>query len=76
MSSRFLFATAFALSTLFAFVLPANAASDRTSVGVGTFILALGVMSILFVVFLVKWYFGLANVTPPPVEDDHSAHQS
>jgi hypothetical protein len=76
MLSRLLFANGFALSALFAFVGVANAASERTKVGVGTFLLALGVMGFLFIVFLVKYYFGLAGVIPPPVEDDHSSHAS
>jgi hypothetical protein len=70
MISRILWATAFASTAFLTFASEALAASDRTQVGVGMFLLAAGVMSILFVVFLVKYYFGYAGRVPPPVPDD------
>jgi hypothetical protein len=77
MLSRTLWSAAFALSAFFAFAGEAFAATDKVRVGVGTFVVALVAMGVLFVIFLVKWYFGLAGVIPPPIEDDgHSNYPS
>jgi hypothetical protein len=74
MLSRIVFATGFAILSLLAFAWPANAATDSVKVGVGTLAVVLVTLGVWFVAFLVKWYFGLAVVTPPPLEDDHSSH--
>ena len=43
----------------------ANAASDRTEVGVGTFIVVVIAMTVLTIAYGIKWYFGAAE--PPPI---------
>ena len=53
----------------------AHAALDRTEVIVGTFLVALGLMAFLFLIYLVKWMFGLDTMPPPePDAGDHGAH--
>ncbi len=72
MLNRLLWASAFASTAFLAFAGEAFAATDKVKVGVGTFLVALGLMVFLFIVFLVKYYFGLAGVVPPPMDDGHS----
>jgi hypothetical protein len=77
MLNRVLWSTAFASTAFLAFAGEAFAATDKVKVGVGTFLVALVAMSVLFLVFLIKYYFGLAGVIPAPVEDDgHSSYPS
>ena len=76
MLSRVLWSGAFATSAFFAFASEAFAATDKVKVGFGTFFVALGVMGICFIAFLVKYYFGLAGVAPPPDTDPAHAYPS
>jgi hypothetical protein len=64
MLSRIGFALAYALTFFVAGTGVANAASDRTEVGVGVFIVVVISMAVLTVVYAIKWYFG---ATEPPV---------
>ena len=72
MLNRVLWSAAFASTAFLAFASEAFAATDKVKVGVGTFLVAAIAMGVLFVVFLIKYYFGLAGVIPAPVDDGHS----
>ena len=63
MLSRVGFALAYALTFFVAATGVANAASDRTEVGVGVFIVVLIAMGLITIVYGIKWYFG---ATEPP----------
>ena len=65
MLSRIGFALAYALTFFVAATGIANAASDRTEVGVGVFIVVVIAMAVLTVLYAIKWYFGGAE--PPPI---------
>jgi hypothetical protein len=53
----------------------AHAATDRTEVMVGTFLVVLGLMSFLFLVFLIKWILGVGSMPPPDADaGDHAHH--
>ena len=64
MLNRIGFALAYALTFFVAGTGVANAASDRTEVGVGVFIVVVISMTVLTVLYAIKWYFGAAE---PPV---------
>jgi hypothetical protein len=76
MLNRVLWALAFASTAFLTFAGEAFAATDKVKVGVGTFLVAGGFMTFLFIVFLIKYYFGLAGVIPPPAENDGHSYPS
>jgi len=47
---------------------------DRDEVIIGTVLVALGTMLLLLLVYLIKWYFGLVRLPPPPEPDAHEHH--
>jgi hypothetical protein len=63
MLSRIGFAFVYALMFFVAATGVANAASDRTEVGVGALIVVLVTMGLLTLIYAIKWYFG---ATEPP----------
>ena len=65
MLSRIGFALAYALTFFVAGTGVANAASDRTEVGVGVFIVVVIAMTVLTVLYAIRWYFGATE--PPPL---------
>ena len=65
MLSRISFALAYALTCFVAATGVANAASERTEVGVGAFIVVLIAMGVLTIVYGIKWYFG--GTEPPAI---------
>jgi hypothetical protein len=64
MLSRIGFTLAYALTFFVGGTGVANAASDRTEVGVGVFIVVLITMAVLTLLYAIKWYFG---ATEPPL---------
>ena len=76
MLNRVTLALGFAFLGLFATTGVSHAASERTEIMVGTFLVVLGVMAFLLVVFLVKWMMGVDRGLQPPEPDagDHGAH--
>jgi hypothetical protein len=77
MFSRALTALTLALMGVAAMTAPAFAAADspdQDSIMLGTFLLVLGVMSFLFVVWMVKHYFGADRMPPAPADDGHGGH--
>jgi len=65
MLSRIAFALGYALTFFVAGTGVASAASDRTEVGVGVFIVVIASMAFLTIVYAIKWYFGATE--PPPL---------
>ncbi len=74
MLSRIGFALAYALTFFVAATGVANAASDRTEVGVGAFIVVLIAMGLITVVYGIKWYFGATE--PPAIPPGGLPHHS
>ena len=64
MLSRIGFALGYALTFVVAGTGVANAASDRAEVAVGVTILVIVSMTVLSILYGIKWYFGL---TEPPL---------
>ncbi len=75
MLGRFALALTTATLALSAFTGSAVAAEnpDRDAVIIGTVLVAIGAMLLLFLVFAVKWLLGLVK-TPPPEADVHEHH--
>jgi uncharacterized membrane protein len=52
----------------------AAAASDTEKVMVGTFLVVLAMMALLFGAYLIKRTLGLVRAPPPEPEGEHGAH--
>ena len=74
MLNRVTLAFALAFLGLFASTGVSHAASDKTEVMVGTFLVVLGLMAFLFIVFLVKWMLGLDRMPPAEPDAGDQAH--
>jgi hypothetical protein len=76
MLQRLAFALGFALAGVIATTGSAAAEFDpsRDELMVGTFLVSLGLMALLALVYAVKWYFGLDRQPPIDLPDPHAGH--